>query len=128
MSVYKIPPPEQEPNALLLSWRVFEVKSSNWPDTTRHLVGYAPGYGEGRVSSAATYLGMTAEGASFLTKSGRMYLLKGEPGYDKDAEYVWSIWKKGCRITEEKDVTNEYTPGAVVEEVVKLDTISRSVA
>lgn len=128
MSVHSLPPASEEPEATLISWRVFEVKSENWPDTTRHLVGYDPIHGEGRVSSSATYLGMTKKGVAFKTRSGRSYELQRDPGYNMDAQYVWTFWKDRCKVTEEKDVTHEYTPGAVVEESVKPDSEEGRVA
>ncbi len=33
-----------------------------------------------------------------VTKSGRVYKLIGEPGFDADADYVWMLWQpiQGC--------------------------------
>ncbi|MEO8119743.1 MAG: hypothetical protein ABI606_10525, partial [Rhodoferax sp.] len=53
-----------------------------------HLVGRADG--EGRVSSKV--MQVDAAQRRVTTRSGRVYLLAGEPGLDSDAQYVWNRW------------------------------------
>lgn len=100
--IWQVKPVEDEPEICLKNWSIREVH----PAGTRHFVGWNVA-GEGRVSSAIVefdpkkLLGRTA--------SGRVYALLGQPGYDADAEYVFSRW---CRIPGQgaetvRDVTDD---------------------
>lgn len=91
MSVWTIAPVDDEPQSTLTSWQVMEL-----PNGDRHLVGYALEAHEGRASSYIELFDPATLRA--VTSSGRVYQLKGKPGWDKDAEYVWKRW---LRINEE---------------------------
>lgn len=96
----------QEPETSLTQWRVMKVNSDfNTHKDTIHFVGYA-GY-EGRVSSSVQeYDSKTKRG---ITKSGRIYELTGNSGFNGDAAYVWNMWvnRLGTDAVA-TDVTKEY--------------------
>lgn len=69
----------------LTEWRVLELH-----DGDRHLIGYCIENYEGRVSS--TVLNLELKTLQATTKSGRLYLLNGDPGHNSDASYVWEQW------------------------------------
>ena len=105
MSIWKTTPVNQTPEIALENWRVFEVRSLYWDETTRHFMGYNLTEREGRVSSAIeTFDPVTRQG---ITKSGRVYQLIGDPGYNRDAEYTWSRWCEINHIEDQRDVTAE---------------------
>lgn len=81
---------EQEPQASLMNWRVFEVVLREGAATTFHLVGYALEVREGRVSSAIQAIDLKE--MLVKTISGRIYQLRGEAGFDGRAEFVWREW------------------------------------
>lgn len=81
---------EQEPQASLMNWRVFEVVLREGAATTFHLVGYALEVREGRVSSAIQAIDL--EKMVVKTISGRIYWLRGKAGFDGSAEFVWREW------------------------------------
>lgn len=45
--------------------------------------------------------------AQFVTLSARVYRIKGRPGLDSDAAYVWARWKRIAKVAEQRDVTHE---------------------
>lgn len=105
MTIWKATPISNTPEINLNSWRIFEVSSELWPKVTRHFVGYNSTNQEGRVSSEIiTFDPAEARG---VTNSGRVYQLRGRPGLNSDAEYVWNFWKSINKITQVTDVTNE---------------------
>lgn len=88
-SIWKVASVADEPNTRLTQWQIYKVKPvmEGKPETI-HFVGYA-GY-EGRVcSSVQTFDAATRKG---VTRSGRIYELVGDPGYNSDAMYVWDRW------------------------------------
>lgn len=72
------PEVEDEPEATMAPWLVFEVS----PAGTRHLCGWV-GW-EGRVSSALQ--GWDPARRIATTRSGRRYRLEGQPERDRDAD------------------------------------------
>jgi hypothetical protein len=89
-SIWSVPSVEDEPVVRLTSWRVFELEG------LRHLVGYhAAGY-EGRVSTRIIEI---QPGLRFITASGRVYLLEGPSGFDRDASYVLDRWLHGRKLS-----------------------------
>lgn len=101
MNIWPADPVSIEPEVILANWRVMEVDAG-----THHFVGRNVHEQSGRVSSAIVrfdYRTMIAE-----TRSGRIYRLQGEPGYDEDGQYVWSWWHLAHCKSDGKDVTGEY--------------------
>jgi hypothetical protein len=90
----------------LTDWAVFEVplhgQDQPW---TRHFAGWSCEDAQGQVGSAIRAFD-PATGAC-VTKSGRVYRLRGRPGLSADAEYVWNRWRGIAGITEQRDVTLE---------------------
>lgn len=91
--------PEQE----ITDWVIREVTSPE--PITRHVVGSIPS-SDGRVSSAIQSYDKATRTA--VTRSGRRYVLKGEPGYSPNGEYVWNAWAASCGVKDSRDVTEEY--------------------
>src|SRR5687767_11445644 len=98
MTVWTIAPVADQPEATLTDWQVMEL-----PNGDRHLVGYAVEEREGRASSAVDTFDLAAMRA--VTSSGRVYQLKGRPGWNKDAEYVWKRWLRINEAASFVDVT-----------------------
>ncbi|MEB2399337.1 MAG: hypothetical protein OZ927_07350 [Alcaligenaceae bacterium] len=88
-----------EPVVFLTPWRVFRLE-----DGSRHLCGGA-GFLGGRVSSAV--MSIDHENATVVTRSGRIYVLVGEPGLDADADDLWEEWTAFNNVVSWKDVTEE---------------------
>ncbi len=106
MPIFGVAPIDQEPEETMVFWSVREVSFDQGTDRSQHLVGYIPRKGTGRVSSAIQEFDRNAMTAK--TRSGRVYHLKGHPGFHDDAEYVWSLWKSFNDAQKESDVTNQY--------------------
>jgi len=89
ISVWEVLPVTDEPYTRLTEWQIFSVEPvvAGSPSTI-HFVGYA-GH-EGRVCSAIQVFDITTRKG--VTRSGRIYELAGEPGYNSDAIYVWNQW------------------------------------
>lgn len=110
--VWACAPVSERPQVTLTDWRVFEVPLPGQTKCTRHFVGYNPSDREGRVSSPivqfdpATMCG--------VTKSGRVYALRGRAGWNSDADYVWNSWKHINSVTDALDVTAD-----VVQQTVR---------
>lgn len=95
---------EQQPSIVLVRWRIIQVKTKDM-HIERYFVGYNLQDREGRVSTAIQQFdALTRRG---VTKSGRVYQLEGEPGFDPDGEYVWRICATAWLFIDEKDVTAE---------------------
>jgi ATP-dependent Lon protease len=106
MPLFGVASIEQEPEETIIFWSVREAKFDQKSELSRHLVGYVPRKGMGRVSSAIQEFdrqSMTAK-----TRSGRIYHLSGSPGFSNDAEYVWLQWQSFNGVKEEIDVTDQY--------------------
>lgn len=106
MNVWSTAPIANLPQLTLHAWSVFEVQlpteAGRW---TRHFVGFASETGHGQVSSAVeTFDPATGSG---VTRSGRVYRLRGRPGSDPNVAYVWICWKKIGGVTAEREVADE---------------------
>jgi hypothetical protein len=102
ISIWKPASVTQEPETKLTQWQVYKVKALG--EETIHFNGYAR-Y-EGRVCSAVQEFDKTTMRGR--TKSGRIYELVGEPGRNRDAEYVWNDWIGRIRDHEITCITEEY--------------------
>lgn len=100
LGVHRVPGTDVEPTITLTSWRIYAT------DKGRHVVGWHVEGREGRVSSAIA--SFDAETMRLTTRSGRVYKLTGEPGYNSDAEHVWSVFRRINAIATADDVTQEY--------------------
>ena len=100
MSIWKVAAVQDHPEAVLSSWRVFEL-----PDGDRHFCGYETYFGEGRVSSRVESFDPSAQQG--VTRSGRVYQLAGAPGYNSDALYVWTRWCQLNHVEQCTDVSDE---------------------
>ena len=97
-NIWQPPSIDTEPTIELRQWSVMELNNGD-----RHFVGL---HYEGRVSSKImTYDKETSVG---VTRSGRRYLLIGNPGKNADADYVWQYWKVINKVAEYRDVSSEY--------------------
>ncbi len=99
MPVWRTHPVEEQSTLTLESWKVIEL-----PEGDRHLVGHCVENFEGRVTSVVRQFDPSALRA--ITKSGRVYLLRGRSGSTLDAEYVWSRWAGLNNVTSWTDITD----------------------
>lgn len=110
MNFYNPSPVHVEPDSVLRSWRVYELQLPGLPAATRHFVGYNLITGDGRVSSPIqSWDPVTRTG---VTRSGRRYHLDdADPGFNLDAEAVFSAWLRVNRtgdVGPPHDVSVEY--------------------
>lgn len=103
MPVWNVTSVQDEPDFVLISWRVFKTEQNEF-----HFVGESL-EGTGRVSSAI--LNFDPERMSGKTASGRIYHLSGEMGFSEEAEYVWSAWVVLNKVPEWSDATEEFISG-----------------
>ena len=109
MPMWRASPVSVEPEVVLVSWSVVEAQTGE-----RHFVGYCVRNRQGRVSSAIKSFNLqTRQG---VTRSGRIYLLEGEPGRDADADYVWERWAAVNGVTSTRDVTHEFVQSRAGQE------------
>lgn len=95
---------EDEPETILTQWQVVEVENPDGSGWDVHFVGWAE-Y-EGRVCSAVqTYDPTTRRG---VTRSGRVYELRGSSGNNRDASYVFDRWLSLYGNPEYRNVTEQY--------------------
>lgn len=100
MSLWEIAPVDRQPALALVRWRVLEIKAGQ-----RHLTGWCVENRGGRVSSLIwTFDPATARA---ITRSSRVYQLKGPPGDDRDASCVWLQWAIANKVLEVRDRTDE---------------------
>lgn len=106
MPVWPIACIESRPSVTLTEWAVFEV-SRHGPEQpwTRHLAGWACEDHQGQVSSAVQSFDPTT--GKCITRSGRVYQLKGRPGLCADGLYVWQTWMAREGLKAAQDVTRE---------------------
>jgi len=98
--VWAVPPDPQGPHVVLQQWQVYELASGS-----RHLVGWCAARGEGRVSSAVVkFIPQTRR---CHMASGRIYELRGEPGWNGDAQYVLARWRETFAVLVCREVTDE---------------------
>ena len=112
MPVWKTASVDEQPIISLECWWIFRVPSLDEQATDDHFCGYNPGPGffggEGRVSSKIVE--WDSERMIGTTRSGRKYLLIGEPLFNADASYVYKQWLRLNNVDEDAvvDVTDEY--------------------
>ena len=83
-SLWETRPVEDEPEIILDQWQIFEI------DGNRYFMGYNHAWREGRVSSRVVTF--DEEEKKGITRSGRVYQLVGESGFNGDANYVLGAW------------------------------------
>jgi hypothetical protein len=105
MPVWRVAPVVEEPEVLLLLWRILETV-----DGSRHFVGIDQRDNTGRVSSAVSMFDPGALRGS--TRSGRVYQLVGRNGWAGDAQYVWEHWCELNSVASYIDVTERLLAGA----------------
>ena len=98
--IHKIPPVTLEPTMVMTHWRLFQLRGPSGR-RSRHLVGRADD--EGRVCSSLARLDIISLTA--VSWSGRHYTLCGPPGFDPDAEYVFTAWLQFTKASNAKDMT-----------------------
>jgi len=98
-----------EPEIRLVEWRIMETDRSE-----RHFIGARLDNGTGRVSTAIVEF--DPDGMTGVSQSGRVYELVGPPGWNENADYVWSVWRAVNRVSCYADVTDSALrrPGANV--------------
>jgi len=97
--IWNVAPVADEPMTRLSHWRIFLVDGKDV-----HFAGYA-GH-EGRVCSAIqSFDPVTGRG---VTRSGRIYELVGESGFNGDAMYVWQRWLDMYNNPPHEDITDIY--------------------
>jgi len=90
MPIWSLRPVEEVPEDELSDWAIFEL-----PNGDRHLVGWSRLDREGRATSVV--LEFDTQRLRAITRSGRVYELRGRTGIGLDAEYVWRSW---CHIND----------------------------
>lgn len=101
--VWACAPVSERPEIVMTDWHVFEVCTPL--PRTRHFAGQNITEGEGRVSSPI--LEFDAATRRGVTRSGRVYELRGSPGFTADGSYTWNRWKAIHGALEVVDVTAE---------------------
>jgi hypothetical protein len=103
MTVWNVEDVKGDPEIVLVRWRIMETDTGE-----RHIVGARDDF-TGRVSTAITTFDPVRMVAK--TESGRIYQLRGAPGYNADAEYVWEQWCLANDVRESSDVTTKVYEG-----------------
>jgi ATP-dependent Lon protease len=106
MPVFGVASVQEEPEESMIHWSIHEVSYNDSSDKTHHLVGYIARQRLGRVSSAIQ--AFDRDKMLIKTRSGRIYHLKGQPGFNPDADYVWSHWKAINAVKGDVNVTDQY--------------------
>lgn len=96
---------DDEPEIRLRCWQVIETERGE-----HHFVGQSMARGTGRVSSAI----MSFDPSSRIgrTRSGRRYILIGQPGDDLDAIHTFAIWALANGVTQLTIVSSQYLADA----------------
>jgi len=95
MTVWRVATIDEEPEIVLVDWKIWQVRFADYEEMSLHFVGYSVHGREGRVSSAI--LEFDRDALIGKTQSGRTYKLSGKSGYNSDGEYVWARW---CSINQ----------------------------
>jgi len=106
MPIYATAPVHDEPEISISTWSIWEVSSGDGSDKSQHVVGFIANQDRGRVSSAIQSFDRAT--MRIKTRSGRCYNLTGQPGFNDDADAVWTSWKALNNIQEQVDVTSHY--------------------
>lgn len=92
------------PHIVLESWTIRQLENGD-----RHFIGWNATHHEGRASSKI--VSFDKDTLRGVTRSGRVYELRGKPGTDRDAEHVWASWCRINNVTGWLDVTPD-APGS----------------
>lgn len=88
------------------AWSVFEVPfDGDGAAWTRHFVGFRREGCRGQVSSPVEQFDPVSRRGR--TRSGRVYELAGNSGFNPDAMATWGLWKAARAVGVERDVTAE---------------------
>jgi len=98
MPIWRTRPVDSQSSLTLRSWQVVGLPDGSW-----HLVGFCAENREGRVSSGVCEFDSRSLRAQ--TGSGRIYILKGPPGGNLDAKYVWKRWASLNQVADWEDVS-----------------------
>lgn len=101
---------EREPASSISYWSIKQVPDfENKSDVSHHIVGLNARTYDGRVSSKI--MAFDKRTMTCTTRSGRKYILVGQPGHNMDADYVWNRWLTINKVNpdEAKDVTPKYS-------------------
>lgn len=104
MPIWATAPVPQSPSLDLCSWRILETDKNEL-----HFVGYNLTDHEGRVSTPIEQFDVAT--LTGRTRSGRVYRLRGAPGFDADAAYVWNAWCSASGVKHWEDVTEKSLAG-----------------
>jgi hypothetical protein len=99
MPTWRVAALSAEPEIRLIDWRIMETDRNE-----RHFIGARLDDGSGRVSTAIVEF--DPDGMIGVSQSGRVYRLVGPPGWNENADYVWSAWRAVNRVACYADVTD----------------------
>ena len=100
MPVWRPTPVDAAPQLDMRSWMLIRTECGDV-----HLVGYNVTESEGRVSSPL--VAFDVETRTAVTRSGRRYVLIGEPGSNADASYTFAVWCEISQVAHWANVTEE---------------------
>ena len=100
MSVFRPASVKEMPEVFLSRWHV--VEANDGVNKTLHFVGYNSQEGYGMVSSPILEFDHNKKCGK--TRSGRVYQLVGQPGFNLEADYVWQNWKNRNKIVESESI------------------------
>lgn len=84
MSIWGMPSVEDQPIVTLVRWRVLRIKAKK---TSIDLVlGWCIEDGHARMSTPI--IEHNSDSRSLTTRSGRVYVVQGDPAYEDDAQYI----------------------------------------
>jgi hypothetical protein len=109
MIVFPFADAPTSPKQELVRWRAWEVQVPNYDAPSWHLVGFLSWDGCAKVSSALAQVNRA--GTEARSKTGRIYLLAGGPGFDANAERLWLSWQRQHGVAVLRDVTAEVRAG-----------------
>jgi hypothetical protein len=119
--IWRTAPVSQSPQIVLESWTIRQLANGD-----RHFVGWNCTDHEGRASSKIVTFDPTS--LRGVTRSGRVYELRGRPGHDRDAEHVWASWLRINGKPAWTDVTPEARPRADDTDAVAAADFARMCA
>jgi hypothetical protein len=99
-SVWNSVPVGEAPTITVVRWSVVECSNGH-----RYLRGYCLELREGRASTSIVEF--DAKQARCRTASGRVYTLRGPPGCDADADWVWDAYSRVNALEVVADVSGE---------------------
>jgi len=97
-AIWTAPPISQTPVVELIDWSAVRL-----PTGKVRLIGYDPEVCEGRVSTSVKEFESATKTAT--TRSGRKYVLTGDPGW---SEAGWRVFRRMWGDTDFTDVTEDF--------------------